>query len=168
MTHPQSHGAQWERILAYWHRRYRRDELAWIIHCHPRVKRIKELGKGRFIGAADRAGPPDFAGAIDGGRSVVFDAKSTTRTRWPLSDLAAHQAKHLEAAHRRGACAFVLLRMGATAYLLPWSALGPAYWRWAEGNAKRGEASLTAEDCEQMGIAIDAHPASAGWLEAVT
>lgn len=160
----QRSGAAWQRVLEHWHRAYRRDRRAVVVPTNQPVRLIRELGKGKFEGVWSGKGPVDYVGTLAGGRALAFDAKSTEGERWALSDLAEHQAKQLEATHIAGGAAFVVLLMQGRAWVLPWSELGPVYWRWAEGDAARGEASLTAEDCDEIGQAFDPRLGGDGWL----
>lgn len=138
-------GLEWQEILETWHDRYRRDRRAVIWPTPPRVKVLSRVSAttGQFRACFAGEGPPDYAGIVDGARPVVFDAKDCAGSRWSLGELQPHQARDLEAAHDRGGLAFVALRFGSgTAWVLPWSELGPRFWRWKDGQAARGEASI--------------------------
>lgn len=100
-------------------------------------------------------GPVDFL-AWDGSVAWAWEAKATTRHRWPLSGLESHQARRLTTWHMpsAGRVAGVALRYDAEglALWLPWAVLAPLWGRWATGGAGRGEASLTAEQAARLGV----------------
>ena len=100
--------------------------------------------------------PPDYL-AISEGVSYLFDAKSSETERWPFGKLKLHQAQHLDLAARAGrgrvVCGVVLaLSRGLTVHWLPWSKLGPLWWRWqATERARAGEGYLDEEACRKIG-----------------
>jgi len=80
----------------------------------------------------------------------LFEAKHSSKPRWLMSELKAHQALNLSSwespvVHRHAAVALRwLLPTGhRSAYLVPWWWLRPRWERWAAGDAGRGEASLS-------------------------
>lgn len=156
-------GRSWEIDLARWHDAYRRDGRACIQRAHPPVKHIRSLGGGQFVGVRDRTGPPDFWGTLPGGRAVVFDAKECSAARWPLKAVEPHQARDLEAHTRQGAVAFVALDFAGRGWVLPWDRLVEPYWMTVDGEARRGEASLTPADVALIGLPMGAD----GWLDVV-
>lgn len=155
-------GRAWEARLLAWHHAYKQAGQAFVVQAPPPVKMISRPVKGRFMAAHMKEGPPDFVG-VALGRAVCFDAKHTESSRWPLQDLQPHQARDLVAADRAGAFAFVALEIGGEGWILPWSALGPAWVAWATGRARRGEASLSPDDIAALGLRMDPDE---GWLPA--
>ena len=156
-------GKAWETQLCVWHDAYRRDGRAYVVKTNPSVKILSAMGRdGTFRGAFGKAGPPDFIGTVKG-RTVVFDAKDTTKSRWPLSDLQRHQASDLEANHLNGGLSFVALRHQMVPYVVPWGPLGGRWLRWNQGHAKRGEASLDRAWLDEVATRM----VSDGWLSVV-
>lgn len=149
----------WEARLEAWHDDYRRNRLAYVIKCNPPIKLLSSPVKGRFRACFVGTGPPDYMGLADG-RPVAFDAKDCTRARWPLADLARHQALDLEAHRKQGGVSAVALRLRGAGWWLPWEALHPLWWAVRRGEAVRGDASLSVDDCERLGRPIG----SEGWL----
>lgn len=159
-------GQGWERVLDAAHDRYRRAQTACIFQTQAPVKQLGSVApNGTFLAIRTGEGPPDFMGTLtDSGRGVIFDAKSCEADRWPLSGLALHQARDLEAAPH--AFAFVALRMAdASAWVLPWANLSILYWAWRAGEVKRGGASLDAATADRLGWRFDAR--SGDWIAAV-
>lgn len=149
-------GKAWEKVLERAHDDYRKHRVACILRAHPpiRVLSRKDI-QGRFQAVWEGNGPPDFVGALTRtGRAVVFDAKHSSAHTWRLANLERHQAMDLEAMPH--GFAFVALRMEQRAWVLPWTTLGPIYWTWVEGEAKRGEAQVNAQLASQIGWEFDA------------
>ena len=124
-------GLAWELTLEQRHREYRRDRRAVIFRCHPRRDR-----SGKYLEDA----PPDFLGALADGRAVALEAKDHAGARWPLSRLADHQARDLEAVHLAGGVAGVALRLGGSGWWLGWGDLRGPWQAWRGG--ERGPASV--------------------------
>ena len=140
-------GKAWEACLRVQHDRYRRDRLAVVFQTPPPVKVLSDVRGGRFQACFDGAGPPDFAGVLCGtGRAVVFDAKHTSQAKFPLSMIKRHQAMDLTAVGPLG-YAFIALRMGRAAWVLPWDGgIGDQFWD------KTAARSLSADDCDRIGF----------------
>lgn len=115
-----------ELQLELQHRAYRAEGLAWVRKTEPAVKAVG--GVLKYVGK----GPPDFIGFIaDGGRGVVFDAKSTRAARWQYKWLKDHQARDLGEALDVGAHAFLVIKYGGgPLFMLPWSMLREEWWAW--------------------------------------
>ena len=69
----------------------------------------KSLGKGKFEGHFLHKAQPDFKGTIRGGKSIVFDAKSTITDRIAVSVLSDEQRKHLLLHKKLGATSGVMV-----------------------------------------------------------
>ncbi|MCP4307289.1 MAG: hypothetical protein GY788_20955 [bacterium] len=167
-------GLAWEQMLSDANYRYQAKGDACVWKTHPEAF----LRQGRL--AYKAKGPPDYMGALAGGRAVVFEAKrcAAGTKRWPLSKLLEHQAGALDRYAALGAITFVALRWGRVGWLLPW-AHGPRllapdlpelWQRWSARAHERhpermpkGWASLTREQVEQMGVEIT----GGAWLDAV-
>lgn len=157
-------GRAWEATLTLQHDAYRRDRAAVIFRCHPQVTVESELRGGKFRGFFAGDGPPDFTGYLcDTGRAVCFDAKSAAGPRFELKNIKRHQARDLTAIGPLG-LAFIALRMGRAEWVLPWEQLGPLWWRWHDGDAAHGEASLSHDDCGRIGWRM---PRPGDWLAAL-
>lgn len=150
-------GAGWEALLNHWHGQYQKHHRARVAKNHPEAKYIR----GRIEYVAE--GEPDFGGTLAGGTSVLFDAKDCDEPRWALSQLKKHQAKALEGVHILGGVAFVALRLNRKAYVLPWGRLRDLYWRWVDGKAPHGDASLGPAEVAELGIPMRAD----GWIDLV-
>lgn len=73
---------------------------------------------GRFSGR-NRA-QPDFTGTLAGGRSIMFEAKSTSGDRLKRDLLTDRQMELLEAHYRMGAVTFVAAELNLQHYTVPW------------------------------------------------
>lgn len=93
--------------------------------------------KGRFTAHAQ----PDFQGTLDGGRSIVFEAKYTTTDRMKRDVLTAEQQNALERHDRRGALAAVCAGIGNDFFFVPWEI-------WRDMKQLFGRQYVTAADLE--------------------
>ena len=169
LTHA-NRGMPWEAQLQRWHNTYAEGGLAWVVKQGPPMRVLGTLAKGIVKARKEGDGPPDYGGTLAGGRSVSFEAKSWSSPSrpWALSQLKDHQAAALEATHRLGGLAFVALQTRRGEWVLPWTTLRDRYRAWQEarvrGEVERGQASLTPEDCDAIGIRM-ARPGD--WLGAM-
>ncbi len=86
----------------------------------------KPLGRpnkrGQFLACFTKASQPDFKGTLNGGRSVVFEAKHTSTDRIDYARVTKEQRDRLERHHNLGAAVFVLVSFGLRDfYRIPWS-----------------------------------------------
>ncbi len=86
---------------------------------------MKPLGKpnkrGQFLACYVKAAQPDFKGTLDGGRSVVFEAKHTIADKIDQKVVSKDQGDRLEHHHKLGAVAFVIVGLGfEDFYRVPW------------------------------------------------
>lgn len=156
-------GLAWQAILDAAHRDYSERAVASVWRQSPPVRVRSPIRDGMFRASWAGDGPPDYIGVLLGGRGVVFDAKDTVAERWPFADLVRHQARDLQAAHNRGAAAFLAVRTAHAAWVLPWAAFGPQWWAWfgADGRAAAGTASLSSDDLDRLGRRM---PRPGDWL----
>ena len=86
---------------------------------------MRPLGKpnkrGQFLACYTKAAQPDYKGTLNGGRSVVFEAKHTDTDQIDHKRVTEEQAKRLELYHKMGAAAFVLVGYGLDDFFrVPW------------------------------------------------
>lgn len=84
-------------------------------------RRQNPSGCWSFEAVFTKQAQPDFQGTIDGGRSVVFEAKATDKDRIQKSAVTEEQARALESHANMGALAFVLVCLrGRAVYRVMW------------------------------------------------
>lgn len=88
---------------------------------------------------------PDFQGTLDGGRSIVFEAKYTTTDRLKWDVLTQEQRDTLERHARRGALAAVCGGIGNEFFFVPWTV-------WRDMKEHFGRKYVTAADLEQWRV----------------
>jgi len=154
-------GKIWERQLERYHALIQSSGRALVTRNHPEV--IVRRGRGgQIVGAQFRAtGAPDYT-ILSGGRTIVADAKSIRLSRWPLRQLEDHQASTLNAVEKHGGLPLLLINTPDGSYAVLWSLVRPFWNVWRAGDARRGEASLTAEQMrafsvcwERKGVVLD-------------
>lgn len=97
--------------------------------------------KGRFTAAAQ----PDFQGTLDGGRSIVFEAKYTTTDRMKRDVLTQNQQGALARHAQHGAIAAVCVGIGNNFFFVPWEA-------WRDMKERFGRQYVTVEDIEEYRV----------------
>lgn len=152
-------GKELEVALATRHTFYR-NAGAYIERNPTRYKIIGKTPSGGLTCVPEETSPPDYSAQIDGD-AFLFDAKECAGASWPMAALAVHQARAFDVFTRNQGIAGVYLRFTAPPFCdvwLPWlppplSDPGLAFlWnRWKDGDAKRGESSLTREDARRVG-----------------
>jgi len=138
-------GKAFEQLLGWQLERYRKQ--GWlVIRQYPAVL-LQDGGRSaRVIGRA----PPDWI-LHKNGLFLAIDAKSHQGDRWPLAEVADHQARWFDQAEASGGVAGVVLSLEGAVWWLPWEELGPRWRRWKEGDAPRGFASLDADSLPVVG-----------------
>jgi len=145
-------GKLWERQLDRYHYALQSSGRAQVTRNHPEVT-IKRGRGGQIIGATFRkTGAPDYT-ILSEGLTLMADAKSTQERRWKLILLEPHQAQTLNAVEHHGGLGLLLVNTPQGSWALPWDRVEPWWTRRHTRQAKRGEASLTAEQMDGMAVA---------------
>lgn len=125
-----------EQSLGY----YAAQGLAVIEKNSEPMRVIKSLGKGQFVACFKEKAQPDYKGTLKGGRSVVFEAKFTTKDKMEQSRVSPVQADQLTLHHQLGALCFVVIGFaGGGIYRIPWPI-------WADMKAIFGRKYVRPED----------------------
>jgi recombination protein U len=104
---------------------------------------IKSIGQGRFVGNFLKAAQPDFKGTLNGGRAVVFDAKSTQTDRIGQDEVTEQQWKDLDDHQAMGALCFILVSIRMQYFfVVPWA-------EWREIKQRYGRKYITLEELRQ-------------------
>lgn len=112
----------------------------------PEPFRVLEKSRdGKFKGRFTARAQPDFQGTLDGGRSIVFEAKYTTKDRLKWDVLTQEQRDTLERHARRGALAAVCGGIGNDFFFVPWAV-------WRDMKEHFGRKYVTAADLEQWRV----------------
>ena len=126
---------------------YRAVNAADIEKTPEPTKQISKPDKyGRFTACYEKKAQPDFKGTLSGGRSVVFEAKSTGSGKIMQDAVTDEQRKSLDRHSRLGAAAFVLVSFGlAICYRIPWTV-------WRDMKEQFGRKYVTPEDIRKFAI----------------
>lgn len=154
-----------------------RQGCAWYAHTgKAKVEKIPEpfrvtekRGNGVFVGRFTAHAQPDFQGTLDGGRSIIFEAKYTATESMKRDVLTQMQMDTLEAHHRCGALAGVCVGIQESFFFVPWPI-------WKDMKKHFGRLSVTAEDLEPFGVAFNGavlfldyiHSVSGRWISGST
>lgn len=112
----------------------------------PEPFRVLEKREGGiFVGRFTAHAPPDFQGTLDGGRSIIFEAKYTTTESMKRDVLTETQMETLEDHHRKGALAGVCVGIQDRFFFVPWEV-------WRDMKQYMGRLYVTAEDLEGLRV----------------
>ncbi len=101
-----------------------------------------------FEGVFTKQAQPDFQGTLKGGRSVVFEAKTSTSDRIEQSVVTAEQKRALISHELLGAWAYVMVSLSLRSfYRVPWAV-------WSEMKERFGRKYMTAEDLKPYAVSM--------------
>lgn len=100
-------GKVFENLIDGTNNQYRNNNFADIRKVPSPVK-ILEVAGNKVKGKLESATWVDYSGIYEG-QAIVFDAKETKQTRFPLSNLTKGQYELLRSWHLKGAKAFLLI-----------------------------------------------------------
>lgn len=100
-------GAFLERIIDMANNKYRNAGVADIRKVPTPVKITSTKGQ-MVTGRKEKATWVDYSGVYNG-RAIIFDAKQTNETSFPLKNISLHQYELLKSWHEKGAGAFLLV-----------------------------------------------------------
>lgn len=113
-------GRMFEAMLLAGCKHYRQTGIAEIDKTPEPFRVSRKLGNGKFEGRFGRAAQPDFQGTLQGGTSIIFEAKSTTGDRIQRCALTQEQIDVLQRHHELGAIAFVAVELDMHMFTVPW------------------------------------------------
>lgn len=106
-----------ERACLY----YQSQGIAIVQKTPEPFKVLEKRAAGRFVGRfGGKKAQPDFKGVLAGGRTIVFEVKSTQEDRIKQSVLTQTQAELLEQYYKMGAIAFVCVAIQQDFFAIPW------------------------------------------------
>jgi len=103
-------GQSFEMSLNYTNQVYINKERALINKRATPVKVLKSKGTRVLNGFYEEKSTVDYDGTYRG-KSIAFEAKSTTRKSLPLDMISGHQINHLNKSENHGAISFLIVEM---------------------------------------------------------
>ncbi|MCM1296368.1 MAG: Holliday junction resolvase RecU [Muribaculaceae bacterium] len=127
---------------------------------------MEKKSAGVFTGRFTAHAQPDFQGTLDGGRSIIFEAKYTVAGRMKRNVLTDNQMAVLEDHHRKGALAGVCVGIQSRFFFVPWPV-------WRDMKKLTGRVSVTADDLAAFEVKFNGAvlfldylgPARGPWIE---
>ena len=100
---------------------YRNKGYAQIDKTPEPMKVLRSLEHGHFETCFDKKAQPDYKGTINGGRSVMFEAKYTSKDRIYADVVNKQQWEYLSQAAKLGAFCYLLVGFpSGNVYKIPW------------------------------------------------
>ncbi len=129
---------------------YKNEDKAVIDKTPEPFRVMRKNGDGIFTGRFVSSAQPDFQGTIKGGRSVVFEAKATTKDRIQRRVLTDTQMETLEKHEKAGAFCGVCVCIGTEfdAFFIPWSV-------WRDMKSIYGRQYIMPKDVEAYRVRYD-------------
>ncbi len=142
-------GQHFEREILAGCRMYEQHKIA-VIDKTPEPFRVtsKNHRTGEFTGRFSTHAQPDFQGSLYGGRSIVFEAKRTSKDRINRNVLTDTQMEVLEKHNRLGALCGVCICIQDDFFFIPWNV-------WRDMKEMYGRQYLKAEDIEEYRVRFD-------------
>lgn len=141
-------GQHFEREILAGCRIYQQHGIA-VVDKTPEPFRVSSKGRaGIFTGRFSTPAQPDFQGTLKGGRSIVFEAKRTSRDRITRNVLTDAQMDALEKHSRLGALCGVCVNIQDGFFFMPWNV-------WRDMKEMYGRQYLKAGDIEGYRVKYD-------------
>lgn len=141
-------GKIFERYIEAGCKLYQNEEVAVICKVPEGFRVLKKFGGGRFSGQFIGKAQPDYSGTLNGGRSIVFEAKHTTKDRIKKDVLTVMQENVLNEHYVMGGFSGVVVGIKERAFFVPWEI-------WRDMKKKYGRQYLTVNDLEEYEIVYD-------------
>ena len=127
--------------------RYKEAGIAEIEKTPEPIKQIgRKNHKGQFLACYTKRAQPDFKGTLPGGRSIVFEAKSTRQDKISQGAVTDDQRDRLERHSKLGALTFVIVSMNLQDfYRIPWEI-------WRDMKQIYGHKSMNRDELEPFRI----------------
>lgn len=115
-------GKRLEKMILAGCSHYQKKRIAKIEKTPEPFSVKKILPKGQFVGQfhKNEKAQPDFAGTLNTGRSIIFEAKATVEDRINQSVVSKNQADDLDFHLSLGAYAGVCVEVNKTVAFVPW------------------------------------------------
>ncbi|MCI8620234.1 MAG: recombinase [Oscillospiraceae bacterium] len=128
---------------------YYKERGSAIVEKTPEPMRpVKPMGNGKFISYFEKKAQPDYKGTLNGGRTVLFEAKYTSTDRLEQSRVLPGQADYLDRHQALGARCFILAGFGSgEVYNVPWDV-------WKNMKEKFGRKYVTETDLEPYRVYV--------------
>ncbi len=159
---PKNKGQQFETRINRMHKLYQSTGRAWTWHTYPPFIVDRRFKNSKFNGRLIGDAPPDYL-IFTGDWFFMMEAKtSSSKNRFPWSNVAAHQSRHLSNIARFGGIGLVFIRSEVRdrQWLIDWQKIAPRYQEFERvemsrefgTRAKRGQSSIEFDDLETLAI----------------
>lgn len=127
---------------------YANKGIAYIQKTPEPMRPVRAINRqrGQYLAVFTKKAQPDFAGTLNDGRSVVFEAKHTQATNIPFDQISTQQEMDLSKHNELGAEVFILVSFAAkNFYKIP-------YQSWVHLKNTINKKSLNEKDLESYRI----------------
>ncbi|MGM0237464.1 Holliday junction resolvase RecU [Enterococcus sp. AZ103] len=138
-------GKQFEELILAGCQHYRQKQLAEINRIPEHFRVVKANRDGSFSGRFTGLAQPDFSGTLQGGRSIVFEAKATTNDHIKQSVISKEQKKKLNYHYINGALTGVCIRIKNVYAFIPWKI-------WCDMKKRYGRLYMTESEAKEFAV----------------
>lgn len=141
-----SNGKSFEELISFACNKYRDAGEACIVKTPEPFAVYSRTKEGLFMGRFTAAkAQPDFQGIVKGGKSIIFEAKYTSKDRIQQSVITETQAKILDDHEALGGLCFVAVSIDDRYFWIPWK-------NWRNMKAIYGHKYVKPEEVEEYEI----------------
>ena len=140
-------GQLFEKMILLGCDHYKKKGLAVVEKTPEPFSVKKKMANGAFIGQFQKSkkAQPDFQGTLAGGRSIIFEAKTTQEDRIKQSVVSTAQSDYLRMHTELGACTGVCVQVRKTYAFVPFSI-------WDDMKILYGRKYMTEEELKEYEI----------------
>lgn len=139
-------GEQFERLIEVSCDYYRKQGIANITKTPEPMRPIKAVNRhaGQYIAIFTQKAQPDFTGTLQGGRTLLMEAKHTSQTNIAFNRITDVQESYLNEHERLGAVCLVVISFNMkNFYTVPWK-------EWKEIRESIGKKSVNETDLSRF------------------
>lgn len=141
-----TNGTNFESMIDYSCIFYRQQGIACIEKTPEPFRVTNRLRGGKFVGFFEKQAQVDFKGTLQGGQSILFEAKNTNEKRLPFDRVKEHQYKQLERESKLGAACYIFCSYQLNRFFfIPFS-------EWAKHKKFSKKKSMSLKDMEEFEV----------------
>ena len=144
-----SNGARFELVIEHACSVYAHKGIAMIEKTPEPLKMIRAGRGSEVVAVFEKKAQPDFQGTLQGGRSIVFEAKHTNDTNIKFDRITPTQHKYLAKHDALGAMVYIIISFSFKRFFLV------PYIAWVDMEEALNKKSVNAQDLEEYEIDLE-------------
>lgn len=144
-----SNGARFELVIEHACSVYAHKGIAMIEKTPEPLKMIRAGRGSEVVAVFEKKAQPDFQGTLQGGRSIVFEAKHTNDTNIKFDRITATQHKYLTKHELLGASVYIIISFNFKRFFLV------PYYHWVCLEEALNKKSVNVQDLKEYEIDLE-------------